>query len=151
MVDFRDGRFGSGKANRPVPPPIRLRFTDIELSPGARRLREAIFGILPPWFVEEAKELCAKTLADGGGKPLAQRVADAIKRFEDLGITADQIEQKLGRPSSKWTEHDVAQLVVTYKSLQRGEITRDEEFPPVRVTAAEIAGTPAKPTTDGPA
>ena len=105
---------------------------------GARRVREAIFAILPPWFVEEAKELCGQTLRNGGGKPLPQRVADAIKTFEGVGVTADRIEQKLGRPSGKWTEHDVAQLVVTFKSLQRGEVTIEDEFPVERVTAAEI-------------
>ncbi|RKN40760.1 hypothetical protein [Streptomyces hoynatensis] len=114
---------------------------------GARRVREAIFAILPPWFVEEAKELCSKTLRDGGGKPLPQRIADAIRVFEGLGITADRIEAKLGRPSAKWTEHDVAQLIVTYKSLQRGEITADEEFPAAPVTAEEITG--HAPAADG--
>jgi len=125
---------------------------------GARRLRAAIFSVLPPWFVEEAMELCNRTLADGGGKPLPQRIADATKAFEAIGVTVDQLEQKLGRPTEKWTEHDVAQLVVTYKSLQRGEVTKDEEFPPPRVTGAEITGAaqpePAEagtaPTSDWP-
>ena len=105
---------------------------------GARRLREAIFSILPPWYVEEAKELCTKTLTEGGGKPLPQRVADAIRLFGMIGVTEDQLEQKAGNPVAKWTEHDVAQLGVIYKSLQRGEIRREEEFPPVRVTVAEV-------------
>jgi hypothetical protein len=126
---------------------------------GARRLREAIFAILPTWFTEEAKDICTATLRDGGGKPLAQRIADAIKVFEGLGITVDQLEQKQGRASDKWTEHDVAALGVTYKSIQRGEITLDEEFPPQRVTVDEINGAPAtskpargkaKVTDDGP-
>jgi len=105
---------------------------------GARRVRECIFAVLPPFFVEEAKELCVKTLADGGGKPLAQRIADAVKAFAGIGVVMDQLEQKLGRAGDKWTELDVAQLGVTFKSLQRGEVTKDEEFPPARVTAAEI-------------
>jgi hypothetical protein len=105
---------------------------------GARRLREAIFSVLPPWFVEEAKDLCNRTLADGGGKPFAQRVADAVASFGSIGITLDQLEQKLTRPSASWTDHDLAQLAVTYRSVQRGEVTRDEEFPPPKVTAAEI-------------
>ncbi|MFE2911297.1 hypothetical protein [Kitasatospora indigofera] len=106
---------------------------------GARRLREAIFTVLPGWFVEEAKAICAKTLADGGGKPLPQRIADAIRMFEGRGIVLDQLETKLGRPNAKWTEHDVAQLGITWQSLQRGEISVEEEFPAERVTAAEIA------------
>ncbi|MFF2405756.1 hypothetical protein [Streptomyces sp. NPDC058092] len=105
---------------------------------GARRVREAIFAILPPWFVEEAKELCAKTLRDGGGKPLNIRVADAIKAFEGIGVTTDRIETKLGRQSGKWTEHDVAQLLVIFRSVQQGEVSVDDEFPAPRVTADEI-------------
>jgi hypothetical protein len=107
---------------------------------GARRLREAIFSILPTWYVEEAKDACARTLSEGGGKPLAQRIADAVATFGVVGITQDQLEAKVGNAASKWTEHDVAQLGVIYKSIQRGEVRKDEEFPPARVTAAEITG-----------
>lgn len=117
---------------------------------GARRVREAIFAILPPWFVEEAKELCNRTLRDGGGKPLPQRVADAIKAFEGMGVTEDRIVAKLGRPSGKWTEHDVAQLIVTYKSVQRGEVTADEEFPAPRITAEELTGGGSAPADGWP-
>lgn len=113
---------------------------------GARRLREAIFSVLPPWFVEEAKDLCNATLAGGGGKPLPQRIADAIAAFGGQGITEEQLADKLGRKSSDWTEHDVAQLLVIFKSLQRGEVTRDEEFPTPRVSVAEIAAQAAKTT-----
>jgi hypothetical protein len=107
---------------------------------GARRVRECIFGVLPLWFTEEAKDLCNKTLTDGGGKPLPQRVADAISTFEAIGVSEERIAEKLGRSSSKWTAVDVAQLGVTYKSIQRGEVTKDEEFPAAAVTAAEIVG-----------
>jgi hypothetical protein len=113
---------------------------ELNTNNGSRRVREAIFAILPPWFVEEAKEICNKTLRDGGGKPLAQRVADAIKTFEGIGITADRIEARLERPSAKWTEHDVAQLIVIYKSIQRGEITAEDEFPAPRVSTDELTG-----------
>ncbi len=118
---------------------------------GARRLREAIFSILPPWFVEDAKDRCSATLKDGGGKPLPQRIADAVKAFDTLGVTVDQLERKLDRRSDRWTEHDVAQLTVTYRSLQRGEVTRDEEFPPQRVTAAEVLRNREPELPEGPA
>lgn len=107
---------------------------------GARRLRAAIWAILPPWFVDEAEEICNRTLKDGGGVPLAKRIANRIKAFGDLGISVHQLEQKLGRESTRWTEHDVAQLTVIGKSVERGETRLEEEFPPERVTAAEITG-----------
>lgn len=109
---------------------------------GARRVRESIFAILPPWFVDEAKSICTQTIeTDGGsGKPLPTRIADAVSAFEGIGVTQDQLEQKVGRPSAKWTAHDVAQLGITFQSLQRGEVTIGEEFETARVTSAEILG-----------
>jgi hypothetical protein len=118
---------------------------ELNTNNGARRVREAIFAILPPWFVEEAKELCNLTIKNGGGKPLDQRIADALRLFGTLGVTTEQIETKLGRPSGKWLEHDVAQLGVIYKSLQRGEVSVEDEFPePTKeVTADELTASSA--------
>jgi hypothetical protein len=106
----------------------------------ARRLREAIFAILPPWFIDRAVDLCNQTLANGGGIPLATRITNCIDKFDAIGIHREQLEQKLGRPAGRWSDHDVAQLGVIFKSVQRGEISADDEFPPQQVTAAEITG-----------
>lgn len=108
---------------------------------GARRLREAIFSILPTWFTEEAKERCMKTLTDGGGKSLPQSIADAIRLFDDLGVNVARIEAKLERKKKDWTAHDIAQLRVSYSSIKQGTVLVGEEFPPARVTASEITGT----------
>jgi hypothetical protein len=117
---------------------------------GARRLREAIFAILPPWFTEEAKDLCNMALQDDGdGKPLPTRAADAVRWFgAQFGIGQDQLERKLGRKVDRWTEHDLAQVRIIGKSLQRGEVTVDEEFPPERVTAEEVTGKPVVDAAD---
>ena len=124
---------------------------------GARRVREAILASLPTWFVEEAKDLCNKTITDGGGVPLPQRIANAIDVFGNLGITVAQLEVKIGAPSDKWTDQDVAQLRVIRQSLLRGEISKDDEFPPERapaagrVTLAELAGPPPAEPAAAPA
>lgn len=107
---------------------------------GARRLREAIFAILPPWFTEEAKELCARTIEQGDGKPLEDRIAGAIGAFDAMGVVRTRLEQKLGRKSEKWTAYDVAQLRITHRSIERGEVSIDDEFPQARVTTDEITG-----------
>lgn len=116
----------------------------------ARRLREAIFAVLPTWYTETAKDLCNKTLRDGGGRPLPQRISDALDGYAAIGISEAQLEDKLGSPRARWTEHDVVQLGVIYKSLRNGEIRKDEEFPPAqaRVTVAEIIGQP--PAAEAP-
>lgn len=122
---------------------------------GARRVREAIFAVLPAWFVEEAKDICLKTITDGGGVPLPQRIANAIEVFGNLGVTVPQLEAKLGLPSEKWTDQDVAQLRVIRQSLLRGEISKDEEFPAGRVSGADIIAqpvtAPAAPAPSPPA
>lgn len=116
---------------------------------GARRLREAIFAVLPPWLTEEAKDLCSKTLETGSGeKSVQQRAADAIAAFGGQGISADQLEAKLGRKKAQWAPHDISQLEVVYRSLQRGEVTREEEFPPERLPEEALAA-PQKTAAEG--
>lgn len=118
---------------------------------GARRLRQAIFSVLPPWFVEEAQDRCTAALKDGGGKPLPVQRADAVAAFKGIGVTTDQLEQKLGRVTDRWTEHDIAQLQVIFRSIDRNEITAEEEFPEPRVTGDEIAQAAAARTVATPA
>jgi hypothetical protein len=117
--------------------------TDIYLSNqnvGARAVRECIMSTLPTWFVEEAVALCRQTLEHGEGEPLHDRVRKATLKYEEIGVVLGQLEEKLGRKADKWTAQDVAQLGVIFQSIGRGETTKDEEFPPKRVTAAEITG-----------
>lgn len=118
---------------------------------GARRVRGCIQAVLPPWFVEEAKQRCRRTIMDGpldeNGKPrqtLEQRVADVIATFAELRVTEDDLARKLGRPTSRWTAFDLADLIVIGKSIRNGEVTRDEEFPPALVVPAELVG-PSQP------
>lgn len=111
---------------------------------GARRVRETIFAVLPPWFTEEAKDICNRTLAEGGGKSLAQRIDEAVTAYEGMGIERRRLEDRVGKPVGRWDGHDVAQLGVVFTSLQRGEVTREEEFPTERVTGAEITGQQAQ-------
>ncbi|MFJ7999036.1 hypothetical protein ACIQ7D_18075 [Streptomyces sp. NPDC096310] len=105
---------------------------------GARRLREAIFATIPDWFIEEAEGLCRQTLNKGDGKPLPERIEGAVQVFAGLGVSADRLEQKLGRKRDQWTGPDIAQLLITHKSIQRREVTVEDEFPQARITADEI-------------
>lgn len=105
---------------------------------GARAVRESILAALPADFVEEAKDLCRRTIEKGDGKPLTQRIADMVAGFKTIGVTVGQIETRLKRKRGQWTAADVADLGVVFKSIDRRETTVDEEFPPERVTADEI-------------
>jgi hypothetical protein len=105
---------------------------------GARRLREAIFAVIPDWFIEEAEELCRETLHKGDGKPIEQRIEGAVGVFKGLGVSEERLEQKLGRKRAQWTGADIAQLLITHKSIQRREIAVEDEFPQARITGGEI-------------
>lgn len=105
---------------------------------GSRRVREAIFATLPPWFQRRAIVLCRKTLGDGGGKPLAQRIADAIGRFSVIGVSIEQLEESVGRVAAEWTEADIVDLGVKFKSIDHGDATADELFPRSVVSVDEI-------------
>ena len=110
---------------------------------GARRLREAIFAMLPAWYTAEAIAICQQTLAAGDGQPLEERITEAIAQYARVGVTLPQLETKVGQPRAKWGEDDVAQLQVIFQSVSRGEMTREDAFPQQRVTAAELTGADA--------
>lgn len=120
---------------------------------GARRVREAIFAVLPGWYVEQAVEQCQATVRDGGGVPLQRRITDAVDRYAAIRVTRAQLERHVGAPADDWTAHDVARLGVTYKSIERGETSVAEQFPREqdRVTTDEIrqqAGQTTPPAED---
>jgi hypothetical protein len=117
---------------------------------GGRRVRQMIFAILPIWFVEDAKTRCRATITRGDGRPLEDRIATMIERFAGLGVTADQIDQRLGRTRDRWNAQDLAELTVSYQSISRNEVTLDEEFPPQRITVAEVLTTGAPSEVSSP-
>lgn len=102
---------------------------------GARRLRECIFAILPKYLVQAASDECRRTLETGNAEvPLSKRVAEALTAFAKLGIDRSRIEGKLGS-TSKFTAVDLANLEISYRSIKRGEIMADDEFPRVETDA----------------
>jgi hypothetical protein len=116
---------------------------------GARAVRECISTVLPAWFRVEAEARCHDTLKNGeaGGESLAKRIEGMIQAFGALGVRVEQLEQKIGRKRGVWDGSHVAEMVVIYQSIQRGEVSKDDEFPH-RVTAEEIQK--AEPSTGWP-
>ena len=106
---------------------------------GARRLREMIFRVLPPYLVEMGKDACRESLEGGGGEPMAARVAKCLKLFADIGISRERLEAKIGAVADKWTPVDIANLGVSFQSIRRGEIDASEEFPTTGATTVAAA------------
>lgn len=113
---------------------------------GAKAVRECIFSVMPRWFVEEAQDLCRRTLNEGEGVPLAERITAMLKAFSGLGVDAARLEARTGKKRGQWDAGDVAQLGIDYSSIARDNVPADELFPHLdaAVTAAELVG-PADP------
>jgi hypothetical protein len=109
---------------------------------GARRVREAIFNVIPEWFTDEAQDICRETLRKGNGDPLEKRRAALIDSFKKLGVTQEQLVATREKESAAWDADDIAQLTILGKSIKNGEITKADAFPPTgpSVTADELAG-----------
>jgi hypothetical protein len=105
---------------------------------GARALRECIFNRIPLWLREEAEDLCRQTLERGDGRTVPQRADDAVEAFARFHVKEQQLVERIGRKRSEWTPQDLAVLEVIWRSIDQGETTADEQFPPPRVTAEEI-------------
>lgn len=107
---------------------------------GARAVRECIFTVLPTDLVEEAQEICRRTLQNGEGEPLDDRIAKMVKAFSDKGVTVAQIEAKLGKQRTAWTAGDVAQMKIVHRSIEHEGLSVEDEFPTERLTAEALTG-----------
>lgn len=128
---------------------------------GARRLREMIFSVLPDWYMDEAKAAAMNSLSGPESVPIAVKAANIIKAYGVNGVTRDQLEQQRDAVVDRWTVYDIAQLDILYGSLQRGEISKADAFPPRRISDEDIAAqakggmphaaVPAVPSPEGTA
>lgn len=108
---------------------------------GARAVREAIFDMLPGWFVAEAEERLQHTLRTGGGEPIEDRRAAAVDKFDGIDIAERQLAARIGRPADQWTPKDLATLARIYTAITIDGIRASEFFPEVAVTVP-----PTQPT-----
>lgn len=105
---------------------------------GARAVRESVLTVLPSDFVEEAQNLCHATLKKGDGVPLADRIGKAVGLYAGLGIAADRLEAKIGKPRGQWDAQTVADLSVWYTSITRDGVDAASLIPEQAVTIDEL-------------
>lgn len=114
---------------------------------GSRRVRAMIIATLPAHYVKYGVTLCRQTLERGkDGTSLEARRAKMVEEFgRRHGVTPAQLEAKLRRPIVEFTAFDLSELGVIWGSLERREVTVDEEFGASPVTVGEIVGGGAVP------
>lgn len=110
---------------------------------GARRVRACILGIIPGDVQDEAVQQCNRTLADGGGVPLQDRIRKMIIAFETLGVTQDMLEHRVGFKSTAWSEHDFVNLKTVFTSLRDGMGRREDYFSAGKSAPVESENKPA--------
>jgi hypothetical protein len=104
---------------------------------GARAVRECIFTMLPGWFLAEAEQALRDTLVRGDGKPLTERIGDALEKFATLNITPEQLQARTGKHPTTWQPNDLASLARIYATITQDGIAASEFFPE---TAVQIPG-----------
>lgn len=94
----------------------------------ARRVRSRILAILPCDLVEMAMAECKKTLEGNNEIPLIDRIKSLVVKFEKLGVTKKQIEERLGRDIETMTMDDLVDYVSIGNSIKEGHTKAVEWF-----------------------
>lgn len=94
----------------------------------ARRLRRCILNIIPGDVIDEAVATCRRTLEDGNGVPLIDRVRFMVEAFAEIGVSKDMIAGRLGYPVANCTPTDVASLKAIHGTLKDNPSKRGDFF-----------------------
>lgn len=111
---------------------------------GARRLRACILGILPSDVVEDFLAECEKTLEGSSEKPLKERIKDMLKKFEELGVTKEMIEKRVGTKSSNFIAKNIVDLGSIYNSIKNNFAPVEQYFDMPTLAEAQIASSTLK-------
>jgi hypothetical protein len=109
---------------------------------GARRLRACILGVIPGDVVDSAVAQCETTL-----RTKVDVTPEGIKQllgaFAEIGVTADQIAQKLGHKVDSIVPAEIVRLRKVYRGIKDGYTTAEAEFPRADGEAAKSPGASA--------
>lgn len=107
----------------------------------SKQLRGRILSMMPKWLVESAIQECTKTLAGSNEVPLSERVRRAVDAFGKIGVSLEQIEAAIGKPSEQFNTEDLVDLTGFRNMIKEGAAI-DDVFPPVvkdEKTALELS------------
>lgn len=95
---------------------------------GQRRVRACILELVPGDIVEAAEEQCKKTIEEGGGEPLEDRIRKMVSAFGDLGVSKEMIEDFLGHKVEAMVAQQLVRLTEIYRSIRDGIGKREDFF-----------------------
>lgn len=96
----------------------------------ARRKRSCLLAVMPGWYVEAALDACNETLRKSvaNGRSMDEVRASLLSAFAEVGITAVDIEARMGRPIDKLNENDVVRLRHLYSAIKDGFVKAADAF-----------------------
>lgn len=115
---------------------------------GARRLRACILGVVPGDVVDAAVTQCETTLRTKVDVT-PEGIRNLLAAFSEIGVSADQIAQKLGHKVDSIVPAEIVRLRKIFRGIKDGYSTADAEFPraegeaPAKGPAATAAATAA--------
>lgn len=113
------GRDGGQKVLKKVTDPREIY--ELVANQASRRLRACVLRVIPGDVQDAAVEQCEKTLKEGGGKPLGDRVRDMLAAFKnDFGVTKEMIEKRVGKNAEAINETELLALRRVFVSLRDG-------------------------------
>lgn len=95
---------------------------------GARRKRAVLLEILPGDVVEDFINECEKTLVGSNTKPLKERIQDMLKLFEELGVTQEMIEKRIGTKCDNFIAKNIVDLGGIYNSIKNNFASIEQYF-----------------------
>lgn len=109
---------------------------------GARRLRACILGVIPGDVVDSAMEQCEATLRTKVDVT-PEGIKQLLAAFAEIGVTPEQIAQKLGHKIDSLVPAEIVRLRKVYRGIKDGYTTADAEFPRAEVNAPKSAAATA--------
>lgn len=95
---------------------------------GARRLRAAILEVLPSDVVEDFMKVCEKTIEGSSDKPIKERVQDMLYLFEQLGVTKEMIEKRIGTKTDNFIAKNLVDLGGIFNSIKNNFAPVEQYF-----------------------
>ena len=95
---------------------------------GARRLRSCILAIIPVDVVDQAMEVCRKTITGRNTDPIQDRIVKLVRTFEKFGVNQQMIEEKLKHKLDIINEEELADFLAIFNSLKDGMTKREDWF-----------------------
>lgn len=98
-----------------------MEMTNAQIS---RAVRNCILEIIPWYILEEAQELCAKTLRDEQKKlPIEKRREQAREKFRTINVDEEKVKKKMGKGFDELNDEELFELGGAYNAIKGGFIT----------------------------